>query len=118
MKPNYSQTGESFVKGVSIDEPIVENAQGGRQSKSCYAFHLIDDQAILAIAERLQQGQDRGYARDNWRLIASEEHFNHMLVHYYAAKNGDTSDEHMKGFICRAMMTFATFMQEQEKMKS
>lgn len=106
-----------MIKGVGKDEPIVTNNKGGEQSKSSYAFHLIDRDALLAIAERLQFGQDKGYARDNWRLIDSEEHYNHMLIHYFAAVAGDTSDDHLAGFICRAMMCYATLKAEQVLIK-
>ncbi len=103
------------VKGVSPDAVVVTNEKGGQQSKSEYAFHLIDDEAILAIAERLQYGQDRGYERDNWRKIPAEEHWNHMLIHWFAWKHLDKSDDHLKGFICRAMMAFACARQEERE---
>ena len=95
------------IKGVSPDTEIVTNKDGGKQSKSEYGFHLIDTDAIVALAEVLQIGANR-YARDNWRKIPSEEHFNHMMVHYYAWKSGDTSDDHLGHMFCRAMMVYAT----------
>lgn len=102
------------IKGVSPDTEIVTNKDGGKQSKSEYGFHLMDDGAMLALAEVLQIGATR-YARDNWRKIPSEEHFNHMMVHYYAWKSGDTSDDHLGHMFCRAMMVYATGKAEREK---
>ncbi len=99
------------VKCVSPDTEIETNSNGGKQSKSSYGFHLIDTDAILALAEVLQIGASR-YARDNWRKIPSEEHFNHMMVHYYAWKSGDTSDDHLGHMFCRAMMVYATGVKE------
>lgn len=95
------------IKGVSPDTEIVTNNDGGKQSKSSYGFHLMDTDAMLALAEVLQIGASR-YERDNWRKIPSEEHFNHMMVHYYAWLKGDTSDDHLGHFFCRAMMVYAT----------
>jgi len=95
------------IKGVSPDAPIVTNAHGGKQSQTAYGFHLADTDAMLALAEVLQYGATR-YARDNWRRIPAEEHFNHMLIHWYAWLKGDRSDDHLGHMFCRAMMTYAT----------
>ena len=96
-----------LVKGISPDAEITVNEQGGKQSKSEYAFHLLDTDAMLAIAEVMKYGEGR-YERDNWRKIPSEEHFNHMMVHYYAWLKGDRSDDHLAHMLCRAMMLYAT----------
>jgi hypothetical protein len=102
------------MKGVSPDAEIVTNDKGGKQSKVSYGFHLIDSDAILSLAEVLQYGASR-YARDNWRKIPSEEHFNHMMIHYYAWISGDKTDDHMGHFFCRAMMLFATAKAEDKE---
>lgn len=96
-----------MIKGVEADAPIVMNEKGGKQSQSSYAFHLIDTEAILDLAEVLAEGAKK-YERDNWRRIPSEEHFNHMIIHYYAWLKGDQSDNHLGHMFCRAMMTYAT----------
>jgi len=94
------------IKGVSPTAPIVTNEKGGKQSQTAYGFHLIDADAILSLAEVLQYGASR-YERDNWRRIPAEEHFNHMMIHYYAWAKGDTTDDHLGHFFCRAMMLYA-----------
>ena len=104
---------DNIVKGVSPDTERETNAQGGKQSKSEYAFHLIDTDAILALAEVMRIGEQH-YTRDNWRKIPSEDHFNHMLVHYYAWLKGDTSDDHLAHMLCRAMMVYATGKAEEQ----
>ena len=103
----------SEVKGVSPDTEIVTNDKGGKQSKVSYGFHLCDTGAMLALAKTLQYGASR-YARDNWRKIPAEEHFNHMLIHYYAWLSGDKSDDHLAHMFCRAMMLYATGKAEKE----
>jgi hypothetical protein len=97
---------EKQITGVSPDAPIVTNEKGGQQSQSDYAFHMIDAEAITDLAKRLAYGATR-YSRDNWRKIPAEEHMNHMMVHWYAHAAGDTSDDHMSAFFCRAMMAYA-----------
>ena len=103
-----------IIKGCAPDAEIVVNEKGGQQSKTEYGFHLIDADAILALAQVLQYGASR-YARDNWRKIPSEEHFNHMMIHYYAWLKGDTQDNHLDHFMCRAMMLYATGCAEKMK---
>ena len=103
-----------MVKGVDPNAPIITNEKGGKQSESKYAFHLIDDEAILALAERLAYGAKR-YERDNWRKIPAEEHWNHCCVHWYAWKAEDKTDDHLAAFFCRAMMAFACAKEESRK---
>jgi len=95
------------VVGVSPNEPTVTNEQGGKQSKVAYGFHLIDYDALFALAQVLQYGASR-YERDNWRKIPAEEHFNHMMIHALAWLKGDTQDDHLGHMFCRAMMMYAT----------
>lgn len=94
------------VAGVSPDEPIVTNSQGGKQARAMYAFHLLDTDAMLSIARVMQEGSDK-YERDNWRKIPAEEHMNHMLIHWYAWIKGDRSDDHLAHMFTRAMMCYA-----------
>jgi hypothetical protein len=103
----------SELKGVGRDAEIVTNEQGGMQSKAEYAFHLIDYDALLALAETLQIGASR-YARDNWRKIPAEEHFNHMIIHAIAYLKGDRQDDHLGHMFCRAMMMYATAKSEEQ----
>jgi hypothetical protein len=102
------------LKGVGADAPTVTNERGGKQAEAQYAFHLIDREALLSLAEVLAQGAKK-YTRDNWRLIPAEEHFNHMLIHAIAALEGDITDNHIDHMFCRAMMFYATYQAENRK---
>jgi len=103
------------VEGVTPDARVVTNANGGQQSDTAYAFHLVDWDAFLAVAKRLKYGVERGYERDNWKKIPAEEHFNHMLIHAIAAMAEDPTDDHLGAMMCRAMMFYSTLKQEQER---
>ena len=108
--------GQGYVEkilGVGKNQELVTNEQGGKQSKSEYAFHLIPAEALLELAKVFEEGSGR-YTRDNWKRIESEEHFNHMMIHYYAAVLGDTQDNHLGHFLCRAVMCFYMMTQEME----
>lgn len=100
------------LKGVGTDAEIITNAAGGQQSKAEYAFHLIDREALFALAEVLQYGATR-YAPDNWRKISSADHFNHMMIHAMAHQQGDKQDDHLGHMFCRAMMFYATAKAEE-----
>ena len=102
------------IKGVSPDQPVVTNEQGGKQSQPAYAFHLCDYDALLKLAEVLQYGASR-YERDNWRKIPASDHFNHMLIHALAYLKGDTQDDHLGHCFTRCMMFYATAKAEEER---
>jgi len=104
----------TVIKGVSPDEPTIINAQGGKQSKTEYAFDLIYPDAILALAEVLKKGADK-YGKDNWKNITAAENFNHMIVHYYAWLKGDRSDDHLAHMFTRAMMLYASAKQQERE---
>lgn len=104
----------SELIGVSPDAEIVINEQGGQQSKAEYAFHLMDYEAMFALAHTLQVGASR-YSRDNWRKIPADEHYNHMMIHALAYLSGDTQDDHLNHMFCRAMMFYACARAEERR---
>ena len=95
------------IKGIGPGAEIIENEQGGKQSKAVAAFHLLDALAMFRIAKVLQYGASR-YERDNWRKISCEDHLNHALSHIFAYLAGDTQDDHLGHAFCRLMMACAT----------
>ena len=46
----------SVILGVQPDVPIETNAQGGKQSATPYAFHMLPPNAVFAAAEVARQG--------------------------------------------------------------
>ncbi len=93
---------ESIVPGVSPDQPVVYNEKGGGQSNSPYRMDLVDPKSILEIASVLKEGAEK-YGDDNWKLISTQDHLNHLLVHVYAHLAGDESDKHLAHAACRAI---------------
>jgi len=102
----------SNMKGLSKDEPIIENNKGGKQSKCNYGFSCFPPKAMFKLAEVFAYGRDK-YAKDNWRLISSEEHFDHMMTHLFAYMDGDKQDDHLGHFLCRAVMYVEMCIQEE-----
>lgn len=71
------------------------------------ALQFLDDEPMISIAKVLQEGADR-YKPNNWRLIPSESHINHALLHLFAFLAGDTQDNHIAHAMTRIMMGYAT----------
>ena len=95
-----------MLKGLSKDEPIITNKNGGKQSQTPYGFHLLDAKAMFKLAEVLAYGASK-YERDNWRKISTEEHINHALQHIFAYMAKDKQDDHLGHAFCRLMMALA-----------
>jgi hypothetical protein len=91
------------IKGVGKDEPIAINAAGGKQSASPFRCDLLPPHATLAVAEVLAHGAAK-YGANNWHVIPVEDHLNHALVHIFADRAGDASDDHLEHAACRIMM--------------
>jgi hypothetical protein len=107
---------DTIVRGVSKDEPIVINEQGGGQSRTLYDFTLADPKAMFEMCKVLHEGALK-YGADNWRLISIREHLNHMLIHAYAYLAGDKSDEHLSHIMCRALFAQGVAVQTEEDVK-
>ena len=105
--------------GLAPDAPVVENEQGGRQSHSPYAFHLLPTNAIFAAAEVAKAGADKygeSFGNRNYVKIPVEDHINHCIQHLYGYLSGDTSDDHLGHAIVRAMFAYDVAMRNcQEK---
>lgn len=62
---------------------------------------------LQEIAKVLKEGEEK-YGANNWRLIPEESHINHALIHYFAFRQGDNTDNHLQHCLCRLMMGIAT----------
>jgi len=88
------------------DAEIITNECGGMQGKTDFSFHLLDSPAMFALTEVLAYGASK-YKRDNWRLIDTESHLNHAMIHIFAYMSGNTQDDHLPHAFCRLMMALA-----------
>jgi hypothetical protein len=104
------------VPGFATNEPIITNSNGARQSRSLYAFDLLDPQVMLLLANTLKYGADK-YAPNNWRGWTASEQYNHLMAHLTAWKAGDKSEYHPANIICRCMFLVAKIIEEEQHMK-
>lgn len=96
--------------GLGKDAEIITNEQGGRQSKTDYAFQLMPPQAMFSIAQVLHFGAQK-YEPNNWKKIPLEDHLNHVIGHIYAHLAGDTQDDHLEHAGCRMMMALEKYLE-------
>ena len=105
---NKKQT-KSLVKGVEPDAPVVVNENGGKQSDSPYAFHMLPVSSVLAAAEVCAYGAKKygeTIGNKNYTKIPTEEHINHAIAHMYAYLAGDRQDSHLPHAIVRCMFAY------------
>lgn len=99
----------SVILGVQPDVPTETNAQGGKQSATPYAFHMLPPNAVFATAQVAKQGAEK-YGETPWnrnyKRISPEEHVNHAVQHLFAYLAGDESDDHLSHAILRAMFAY------------
>lgn len=97
---------------VGPDVPVITNEHGGSQSQANVRFDLIDAKAMFEMAKVLDHGAKK-YGANNWRLIAVEDHLNHLLMHAYAYLAGDRTDDHLSHALCRATFALGVSLQPQ-----
>lgn len=102
--------------------PVIENAQGGRQSASPYLFRGLPPKALRRIARVLKKGAHE-YEPDpegdvttrNWHKISSAEHLEHLILHLVGILEGDESDDHPGHLATRAMFYLHQHLVERQE---
>jgi hypothetical protein len=82
----------------SFDTEI--NDQGGVQSESKTAFHLIPAITLFKVAEIMHVGTTK-YGEDNWRKIPIRVHLGRAIQHIYAYLLNDRTEDHLSHALCR-----------------
>lgn len=98
-----SENFKKIVDGVGQDAPTVVNAKGGKQSQVLYRFDKLDTKAMFDLTRVLHEGAVKYGEDENWRLIETESHLNHALIHIFAFMAGDKQDDHLSHAMCRLM---------------
>lgn len=105
------------IFGVEPDAPVTTNENGGMQSDTPYAFHMLPTSALFAAADVCAYGAKKygeTFNDRNYTKISTVEHINHAIQHLYAYLAGDTSDDHLGHAIVRTMFAYDTAQQEKE----
>ena len=108
---------QTCIPGLAPDTPVEKNANGGKQSKTPYGFHLLPTSALFdAAAVALEGATKYGETRlnRNYTKIPSDDHLNHALQHIYAYLAGDEQDDHLGHAIVRLMFAYDCVQREKE----
>ncbi len=84
----------------------VSDENGGKQTVSNTAFHLIPSLALFKLAEALYEGSLK-YDRGNWRKISVEVHLGRCVQHIYGFLAGDRTEDHLAHALCRLAFAVA-----------
>lgn len=115
MSEMCSTAQSKIALGVSPDVPTVVNENGGKQSDTPFAFHLLPVSSVFAAAEVAAYGAKKygeTIGNRNYVKIPSSDHINHAIQHLYAHLAGDTSDDHLGHAIVRCMFAYDVAQRE------
>lgn len=116
MKNQAPLENNNVSKWLAPDAPVIENENGGKQSGTPFAFHMIPPIAMFKAAEVCGYGARKygeTYDNRNFTKIPVEEHVNHAIQHLYAWIAGDKSDDHLGHALVRCMFAVGTDKENQ-----
>lgn len=103
--------GKSYKHWV-IDEGVITNAKGAKQTDLKARFDLLPARAVEEVARVLQLGATK-YGEDNWRGLSVDEIHNHTI--YHAVRFNRSRDlEDLANTACRALMALEIFLEDSE----
>lgn len=95
-----------------FSEEITKNNEGGAQTVSKTAFHLIPTIALFRVAAVLHEGCEK-YGERNWDKIPIPIHLSRAIQHLYAFISGDRTEDHLSHALCRVFFAAEMYYESQ-----